>query len=207
MCCAIVGLAQDQFVPAQYRGGSLPPIPFQAVGGGEVVLELSVSSSGAVSSVRILRATPPFTDVLDQAARRWQFAPAEDGVGRRAVDSRVLVFGTYRPPTLNTPTLGTLPTDVAAASDQIPFPVTTVTPAYPPLALESGMVLIEALVDARGVVTDAKVISSSPAFDGPALDAARQWRFRAARIRGVAVETFAYLAFAFRQPVTSAPIQ
>jgi len=215
-CGAIVALAQDRFVPARYRDGAPPQLPIRALGGGEVWLELTVSSVGAVSSVRVLRATPPFTEALAQAVRPWRFAPAEDAVDpapgradeparRRPVDSKVLVAGLFRPPTLNTPTLGETPRDLASASDEIPVPLATVMPGYPPLARDSGIALVEVEVDSRGDVVDARAIRPSPPFDGPAVEAARQWKFRPARLHGSPVDMLAYIAFGFRQPVTIVP--
>ena len=90
---AVVALtAQGGFVPAQYREGALPPIPIQALGGGEAFLELTVTSRGVVRAVRTLRATPPFTEAMSAAARRWQFRPAEEEMepepGRTSSDVR-----------------------------------------------------------------------------------------------------------------------
>src|SRR2546428_501712 len=85
------------------------------------------------------------------------------------------------------------------------FPLTTGMPRNPPLARDNGIVWVEARVDAGGGVADVKVIRSARPFDEPALDAARRWTFRPARVRGTAVATLAYIAFAFRQPVTVLP--
>jgi TonB family protein len=208
--------AQGGFVPAQYRDGALPQIPVQAVGGGEVFVELSVTSSGVVSGVRTLRATPPYTELVNDAVRGWVFRPAEEEVEpepgkpveprlRKRVKSTVLMAGMFRPPTLNTPTLGVLPTDVASPSDDAPYPLTTVTPGFPPLARDSGVVLVETRVDAAGGVANVRVIRSASPFDEPALDAARRWTFRPARVRGTLVESLAYIAFGFRQPITVSP--
>jgi TonB family protein len=213
---AIAALAQAWFVPAHYREGALPQIPVRALGGGEVFLELTISSTGGVSAVRTLRATPPFTETLSQAVRGWRFVPAEEEMEpeaarpgepalRRVVDSRVLIAGLFRPPTLNTPSFGEPPADVASASDETPFPLATVMPAYPPLARDSGTVLVEVHVDPRGDVVDAVAIRSAPPFDAPAIDAARGWKFRPARLHGRSVDTLAYIVFAFRQPVTVVP--
>lgn len=212
----IVALAQVPFVPAHYRDGALSQIPVQALGGGEVLLELTVSSTGGVSAVRALRATSPFTETLSQAVRGWRFVPAEEEIEpepgrpgdlklRKVVDSTVLVAGLFRPPALNTPTFGEPPKDLASASDEAPFPLATVMPAYPPLARDSGVVLVEVHVDLRGDVVDAVAIRSAPPFDGAALDAARRWKFRPARLHGRSVDTLAYIVFAFRQPVTVLP--
>src|SRR6266849_1032366 len=111
VCGAVVASAAPSgFVPARYRDGALPPIPIRAIGGGEAFLELTVSSSGVVSAVRTLRATPPFTEAMSNTVRSWQFHPAEgererepgQPVGpkpRRPVESKVLVVGIFRPPT------------------------------------------------------------------------------------------------------------
>lgn len=217
VCGAVVALAaQDGFVPARYRDGALPQIPIRAIGGGEAFLELTVSSSGAVSAVRTLRATPPFTDAMSHTVRGWQFRPATeemelepgkpvDPKPRRPVESKVLVVGIFRPPTLNTPTFGEPPKDVASPSNEMPFPLATVMPLYPPLARENGIVLVEVCVDARGGVADAKVIRSAPPFDAPARDAVRRWTFRPARVHGTTVASLAYVVSAFRQPIIVTP--
>lgn len=210
-----VAMAQSRVAPARYLDGALPSIPVQAVGGGEVLLELAVDNRGHVGSSRTLRATPPFTDGLSQVVRGWQFAPAESDLppagtditstpSRIAVPSKVLVAGQFRPPSINTPTLGEAATDVAQASSETPFPLTTVMPPYPPLAREGGTVLVEVHIDSRGAVVDAKAVRSASPFDEPALAAARQWTFRPARLGVTPVDTLAYIVFAFRQPITGA---
>ncbi len=92
---AIVVAAPEGRVPARYRSGPLPQIPLHAVGGGEVILEVSVTRGGIVSEITAARSSPPFTDVMTAAVRGWRFQPAEDTV---AVDSRVLVAAVFRPP-------------------------------------------------------------------------------------------------------------
>ena len=208
-------VAQGRFVPAQYRDGALPMIPVQAIAGGEVFLELAVGSTGVVRAIRTLRATPPFTDAMSNAVRGWRFRPAEEemepepgtpvDLKPRKVDSNVLVVGIFRPPTFNTPTAGEPPTEVVSASDETPFPLATVTPLYPPLARDTGIVLVEVRVDPRGGVVDAKAIRSAPPFDEPALDASRRWTFRPARVHGTPIARLAYIVFAFRQPITVTP--
>ena len=207
--------AAPSFHPAQYRDGSLPSLPPPTVvGGGEVMLELDVTDGGVVRAVKALRTTPPFTDALTAAAKTWRFVPAQvevesdgavatpEGTRLKAVDSTVLVVAIFRPPTLNTPTLGELARDVGSESDDTPFPITTVTPSYPLRALAGGLVFIETTIDLNGRATENRVIRSSPPFDEAALDSLRQWLFRPARVRGTGTPTLAYVVFGFRQPVT-----
>ena len=200
---------QPPFVPASYVSGSLPVAPVLAVSGGEVFLEVRVTAAGGVDSIRTLRVTPPFTDVVIDAVRGWRFTPAT-GTGDladpaaatiRPLPWSVLVAAVFAPPALSGPTLGTPPRDVLSASDEIPQPMGTAPPAYPVRATGGGTVLVEVTLDGAGVVTDAQVRASSPAFDAVALSATRSWSFRAARRNGTGSPTRAYLLFGFRPPV------
>jgi len=202
--------AQAPYAPARYARGAAPVLPAMTVGGGQAFLELTIRSNGTVESVRPIRSTPPFTQVLSEAVAGWQFTPAledamdADGkpVGPRNVPSKVMVASMFRAPTLLTPTPGEQPVDVGAPAADVAYPSYTQEPPYPPQALAAGLVLIEASVDTSGRVSAARVIASSPAFDQAALDAARRWRFKPARIKGRATSTYAYLVFGFAQPVT-----
>jgi TonB family protein len=205
--CAVAELAAvDPFTPARYRDGAVPAMPVAAVGGGQVFLELTVSATGSVGGVTTLRATPPFTQVVIDAVHTWQFVPADESTGptvRERVTSKVLVAGLFRPPALFDGAVpGEPPKDVASPSDEIPFPTTTIVAPYPATALGDGMVLVEVQVEPGGTAANARVVRSAPPFDGPALAAARQWRFRPARLHGQPIATLAYILFGFRQPIT-----
>jgi len=205
--------AQTSWNPPRLREGALPLTPVQAVAGGEVFVQLGVTDAGLVSDVTALRTSPPFAQYVVDEVRGWRFQPAVRTAPKRpgdprsivteAAESEVLVACIFRPPTLNTPTVGEPPTDVGTATDNVAFPLSTVTPLYSPLARGAGTVLVEVTVGVDGSVVTASIVQSAPAFDEPALNAARQWTFRPARIHGRLEGTFAYLVFAFRQPVTS----
>src|SRR5262249_51094531 len=64
-----IAFAQGPFSPARYRGGPVPPIPGDVVGGGEVRVEAEVDRDGRVTAVRLLRTTPPFGDLVAGAVR------------------------------------------------------------------------------------------------------------------------------------------
>lgn len=212
MCLGAGVNAQTRFHPAEFRGGPMPTISIQAVGAGQVFLELAVTKDGIVSAVKPLRATPPFTEAFVEAARAWRFRPAEQltefpdrsrAPAWMPVDARVLVGGVIRPPALNAPTLGQPPQDVGSAADDTPFPLSVLEPPFPPLARDDGSVLVQVLIDPAGKVSDAKVLQSSPSFDQVALTIARASAFRPARVRGESVAVYAYLVYGFRQPVTA----
>ncbi len=185
---------------ARLRGGSLPGMPVQAVSAGEVLLSVNVSDAGAVGPIDVLRSTPPFTDAVLAAVRDWRFAPAEDAL-RKPMASRVLVGAMFGPPSLNTPTVGEPPKDVAPAAASLPWPAATTMPLYPPNARSAGAVLVETLVAATGKVVGVTVVRSAPPFDNPAMDAARAWSFRPPQAGGVPPNAYVYLIFVFRPPV------
>jgi TonB family protein len=199
----------EPYRPARYLGGGPPGLAPMAVGGGEVVLEVSVASTGRVENIKPIRTTPPFTQMLVERVRGWRFAPATedplgpDGkpAGRRAVASKVLVAALFRAPTLLTPTQGETPATVSAASNDVVYPSQMIEPPFPPDARFGGVVMIEARIGPTGIINEARVIASSPPFDEPAMQAARQWRFYPAQIKDNA-DSFAYLVFGFPQPVT-----
>lgn len=196
-------VVQDvKFEAAVYRTGPLPALPITtAVGGGEVLLDASVSSRGSVTAVTPLRATPPFTDLFAGAVRGWTFRPARDLEMPAA--SHVMVAIVVRPPALTVPsTFGVAARDVSVPRADLPVPVTVIPPAQPPHALRSGVVLVEVHVDTGGRVTAVRTARSAPPFDAPAQEAAWQWKFRAARLRGTPVPSIAYIVFGFPEIVT-----
>ncbi len=205
-------LVAKPFEPARFESGDLFIQPPMTLGGGEVLLELDVSASGDVGTVTVLRTTPPFGDLLRQAASGWRFEPArevqEDADAPVAVDSKVLVAGFFRPPTLySAPARGEVPEDVAVASAETPFPTSMVAPLYPPKAYFhlSQTVAIEVEIGVKGEVTSSKVIRPAETEDlsNAALEASKEWRFRPSRRNGKAVPAVAYIVFGFRELVAS----
>jgi len=82
-----------------------------------------------------------------------------------------------------------------------PVPVKQARPKYPKAAYEQrieGTVLVEFAIDAKGGVTDLRVVESVPALDAAALECARKWRFKPATRDGVPVATKAALPVVFR---------
>jgi len=73
-------------------------------------------------------------------------------------------------------------------------------PAYPPLARTAnveGRVVINAVVDETGRVTDMKVVSGSPLLTEAATDALHTWKYEPARLDGRPVMTQVQVTFNF----------
>ena len=72
---------------------------------------------------------------------------------------------------------------------------------YPDIARRArveGMVIIEAMIDERGAVVDARVLRSVPVLDAAALAALRQWRYTPTLLNNVPVRVLMTIRFNFK---------
>ena len=208
--------AQPRFRPAQYLNGALPingaTLVFpNSPGGGQVFVEATITTTGRVGDLKILRTSPTFTEPFVDVIRTWRFRPAEQltessSAGQppqwKPIETKILLASVVAAPALLGPTSGNPPRNVADESDETPFPMTVAPPLFPPLARDGGVVLVQVTVGLDGRVTEATVRASSRgSLDRSALTAAQAWTFRPARRGGFTIATQAYIAFTFRQPV------
>jgi TonB family protein len=192
-------MAQAEVATPRLASGNPPDLPPLAQNGGLVGLELRIAASGIVQEVIVVDDSPPFTEELRKVVRLWRFEPAT--VEETPVPARVAVLGLFRAPTL----LGGAPPDpkrISRPSEEIPYPTSTTTPAYPPQALDSGVMMLEVEVDEKGAVDDVEILHQTQGFDAVALEAARKFRFQPAKLDGHPVRSFALVVFGFPQPVT-----
>ena len=206
-CLAPAATAHAQFEPARLSAGSPPaPPPPTVVASGQEWLRVSVDAGGDVSRIEPLREAPAFSEAFRRAVRGWSFAPAR--VEGEAVESQVLVAALFRPATLYSPPgLGQPPSGPRVLPGQLPVPVATPAPPYPPNAAGSGLVVVEVEIHRNGGVRAATVARSHPGFDTAAVNTARRWRFRPATREAQPVRSVAYLVFGFREPVVVPPVQ
>jgi TonB family protein len=75
---------------------------------------------------------------------------------------------------------------ISAGDDAIELPETLEAPppTYPRDGPQTGVVVLQALIDQEGFVRDLEVVGSVPELDAYALAAVRKWRFQPARRRG-----------------------
>jgi TonB family protein len=192
---------------ARLRAGATAPLaPRLIVGGGEVVLDLTVGADGQVSKVEPVRTTPPYTDLLVGAVRGWRFDPPKAPIKGtlQPGEGHVLVVAMYRPPQVYAaPARGKETRTVGELSPELPAPAGLAMPtAYPPRAAHDGAVLIEMELTMAGVVRGTKVMSQPSTFDSAALETVRAWRFDIPRRPAGAEQVFVYAVVGFREPIT-----
>lgn len=96
-------------------------------------------------------------------------------------------------PETQTPQAPTTPSATAGAPSDVPMPISSPAPRYPPEAFrrgESGTVVLRIHVAADGSVQAIDLVESSRSrlLDRAAVEAVRRWRFRPAQRDGQAVE-------------------
>jgi TonB family protein len=203
------GAPSDPYVPARLVEGPAPAAPGRMiVGGGEVLLDVTIDGAGQVDHIDRIRVTPPYTDLVAAAVESWRFSPAEVTTreGRRKTESHVLVAGVYRPPALVLGgSLGEPPKDIAKPAALVPMPHELTPPTYPPNARGDGTVVLEIEVGAEGDARTVRVVQSAGGFDSAAIHAAEGWTFSPARLDDGAVPAFVYVVMGFREPIVSGP--
>ncbi|MBI3404784.1 MAG: energy transducer TonB [Acidobacteria bacterium] len=79
--------------------------------------------------------------------------------------------------------------------------ISAIKPVYPPMARRMGTqgeVILHALVDETGKVTEMKVISGPPLLHQAARDALQQWKYAPARLNGKPVATHTAVSIKFQ---------
>ena len=190
---------------AQTAGGdsALPRLVSAEIGGispnaqsgGVAACDVAVTETGSVGAVAVVQDMAPYSDVLTQSLPKWRFEPArEKGHG---VAAKVLVLWLARPPLTAFPAPANPRYKGTVAPDSLPWPTSIAVAPYPPGALGSGIVILEADISSQGHVTATHRHSATSAFDGAADDAARKWTFRPALVHNREAASRAVLIFSF----------
>ncbi len=177
------------------QAAQIEPVPWNARSGGIAAFDVSLDAMGSVVRAEPVQDVAPYGAQLAAALPSWRFEPAR--ADRVPVPTHVSVLGYFRPPA----TAFAVPPHPrykdTVVPDVIPWPTAVVVPPYPPDALGSGAVFLEADVSDAGAVTNVRVLPGPTAFLGAAQDTALRWTFRPARRGGQAVASRAFLVFSF----------
>lgn len=144
------------------------------------VVWATVSLDATGAPVRVKDAPPALAGLIERAVQDWKFAPARHGGQPVAGELRV-------------PIIIVGPASHWQGKQVPPRVLAQAAPVYPMAMRRSGLkgdVLVDFVVDREGRVTHAYVVRSmNPAFDEPALEAVRRWRFEPGTWGGTPVNT------------------
>jgi protein TonB len=82
-----------------------------------------------------------------------------------------------------------------------PKKLAAAAPMYPAIARAArvqGLVVLEAVIDERGIVTGVRVVKSVPLLDEAAMQAVRQWRYTPTLLNGVPVSVLLTISIQFK---------
>ena len=131
-------------------------------------------------------------------------SPATERASAPEPDPAIAPYPTVRPRLL-TESLASRTTRATAVvrvggDVKMPVKMRDVDPTYPRIARVArvkGGVVLEAVIDTDGRVTDVRVVKSVRLLDEAALDAVGQWRYEPARLNGIAVPVVATITVTF----------
>jgi TonB family protein len=155
----------------------------------DVTVDFFIDVAGVVSNPRVFSSNEPACDEPAlEAVRHWRFQPALRN-GTPVAQNRRLRIDFLAPSAARPTPAAAGPSDVTTPAR----PLEQAKPLYPFAMLRSGLqgeVVVQFMVNPSGRVQEAAIVrSNNPAFDQPALDAVRQWRFQPATRNGQPVES------------------
>ena len=168
---ALTAAAQDLPTPPRLLSGQVSPAPWSVQSGGIAALDVTIDETGRVTAAQGIQDVAPYSDMLRESLPRLQFEPAR-GQGR-AMPSRVLVLGFFRPPETAVLAPERPRYKDTAAPEELPWPTSGTAPPYPPNVLGSGKVVFEVEISEAGKVTSTRILNPGSPFDGAASGAAQ----------------------------------
>jgi len=185
---------------------------------GEVIVKVDVSETGTVEKAEVISGDPILAQAALEAAKKWTFKPFIKNGKRVKVSTRlpfdfaftdnVMTKGVSASglATTDSPKQvqpAALPTTKDAATAPTPSRVRVssgvvqgllihqVAPVYPPDARRQhieGTVLLQAIIDREGRISDLKLISGPKELADAAIGAVQQWRYKPYLFNGQPME-------------------
>jgi Gram-negative bacterial TonB protein C-terminal len=185
VCCAMPGMPQATFKPAEVTSAPDIPYPINSIADGVVVLDVSLDATGAIAGVNVARDIPSLTSAATSSIPSWNFSPAlllgkpVPWVMRIAVVFRPRSYLAAGPAFTPVPSTGN--PDQARQSEFLPPVITSeVYPQYPVNAIVPGTTVIQVTVGKIGAIERTKFVRDVAPFSKFAVNALNGWRFQAA---------------------------
>jgi TonB family protein len=171
-----------------------PEIAHQAHVEGVVILQAKTDIHGRVQDVMVLRSVPLLDQAAIDAVKQWVYEPMViNGEPKEAVFTTTVRFELKdedkKAAAEKAGTKGEEEKGAVRATGEINPPrlIKRVDPVYPEEARKAGIqgiVILEAMTDAKGNIVRVKVLNSIPELDQAAVDALKQWKYEPMIIDG-----------------------
>ncbi len=87
------------YEPPEVVSAADPIYPYNSIAQGSVILQLTISATGELDKVQVLRDVPSLTVEVEKAVKKWRFKPATlDGKAARSTMTASFTFRTITPP-------------------------------------------------------------------------------------------------------------
>jgi periplasmic protein TonB len=205
----IVALAAFLIVPL--AGGVEAPMPWPLSYAREFIAAAPAPPPQHVDVVRAASARNDLAPIVspdriieppgDEPAVRGSESPGDSRYGLEVGLPPGLTLDTFVPPPPDVTPAPQVPRAYRPGGDiREPRKIRDAPVVYPDIARAAkieGIVILEATIDERGVVTDARVLRSVPTLDQAALTALKQWRYTPTLLNGVPVRVLMTVTFRF----------
>jgi len=149
---------------------------------GTVVIEATTNTQGQVVDAVAIEGPKELCAAALDAVKQWQYEPfIIDGKPMPAKFTVRLKFNLDRKEEEQKP--------ISLSSAQKPKLIKTVNPQYPPEALKEhveGIVVMEAVIDTKGLVKDVTVMEGHDLLNAAAVEALKQWQYEPYLVEGAA---------------------
>jgi TonB family protein len=149
---------------------------------GKVVIEATTNTQGQVVDAVVIEGPQELRAAALDAIKQWQYEPYMiDGKPMPVKFTVMFNFALDRKEEEQKP--------ISLSSAQKPKLIKTVNPQYPPGALKEhveGIVVMEAVIDTKGLVKDVTVMEGHDLLNAAAVEALKQWQYEPYLVEGAA---------------------
>lgn len=149
---------------------------------GKVVIEATTNTQGKVIDAMVIEGPQELRTAALDAVKQWQYEPyLIDGKPQSISFTVVVKFNLESKEEEQPP--------INLSSAQKPKLIKSPAPQYPPDALKEhveGIVVMEAVIDPKGLVKDVKVVEGHDLLNAAAVEALKQWQYEPYLVNGAA---------------------
>lgn len=181
------------------------PYPFQALQGGEVILDGQVGRNGMLTDTQVVHGKPPFVDDVLSAVQTWSFKSVNSDPD--LAHPRIAIVFQFASPTAS-------PDAAKSRNYDLPRPDSTERPALPLVTTPPNIsatsnaeasVILTAEIDSSGVPSHIHVVSDLESLAPAVVEAVHNWQFSPAKCGGANCNSEMIIVVIPRQFAVSVP--